>query len=206
MATLARTIRVLVLTVATAIAATAAAAATSDPPVTRKAGQAAAHAAPQAHAPATKPEPAPAKPSAEGTHAAEPQHAAEPKSPAEPKPAAGHGESAGAKKSPKPDRKAIEAEVRQVVSRINSAMTEASEKPVAKPTAKTPAGAQRSPGHGAEPASQGHPTAKKKSRPAPLLVWDDTLKPGNVKLVWDPDVAPRAVPAGARLSWGDEKK
>ncbi len=188
MATHTRAIRVLAAAVATVMTTTVTLAAVSDPPPAKKAEQAASHAAPQAHAPAKKPEPAEAKPAAEASKAA------------------AHGDTAPpVKKSPKPDRKAIEAEVRQVVSRINTAMAEASEKPAVKPAAKPSGGAHASAGHIAEAAVQGHPPAKKKSRPAPLLVWDDTLQPGNVKLVWDPDVVPRAVPAGARLSWGDEK-
>jgi hypothetical protein len=146
------------------------------------------------------------------------------KAAAEPKPAVGHGEPAGTtkaaahgetapavKRNARAERKAIEAEVRQVVTKINAAMAEAAAKPLPKSSAKAE-GAGHAPVGGGEapaaseraPAAGAHAPARK--RPAPLLVWDETLKSGSVKLVWDGELVPRSAPAGARLAWGDEKK
>ena len=146
------------------------------------------------------------------------------KASAEPKPAVGHGEPAATtktashgetsppvKRNARAERKAIEAEVRQVVTKINAAMAEAATKPLQKPSAKAEGASHASAGGGDAPAAAAHAPAVRGSaparkRPAPLLVWDETLKAGNATLVWDPELVPRAAPAGARLSWGDEKK
>lgn len=212
---------------AAAVLASTARAAPSDPPAVKTAAQAAGHGAQAAPAPAKKTEPAQA--AGHGAQAApapakktEPAQAADAHAAPAPKKAeasapTGHGAAAGStpaashgapaapvKKTAKVDRKAIEAEVRQVVTRINAAMQEVAAAPAAKPATK-PTGA----GHGTQ-AVQGAPAVPArvpgKARPSPLLVWDDTLKGGNVTLVWDPELAPRPAGNGARLVWGEEKK
>ena len=192
---------------AAAVLASTAWAAPSDPPAVKTTAQAAGHGPQAAPAPAKKIEPA---------HAADAHAAPAPKK-AEASPPTGHGEVAGptpaashgtpaapVKKKAKVDRKAIEAEVRQVVTRINAAMQEVAAAPAAKPATKA-TGA----GHGTE-AVQGAPAVPArvpgKARPSPLLVWDDTLKGGNVTLVWDPDLVPRPASGGTKLVWGEDKK
>jgi hypothetical protein len=187
--------------VAAAVLASTAWAAPSDPPTAKKTAQAAGHGPQTAPALAKKTEPA---------HAADAHAAPAPKIPeasaptghgaaAGPTPAASHGTPpAPVKKKAKVDRKAIEAEVRQVVTRINAAMQEVAAAPAAKPATKA-TGA----GHGAPAVPARVPG---KARPSPLLVWDDTLKGGNVTLVWDPDLVPRPASGGTRLVWGEEKK
>lgn len=193
--------------VAVAVLASTAWAAPSDPPAVKKTAQAAGHGPQTVPAPAKKIEPAHAA-DAHAAPAPKDAHAAPAPKKAEANAPTGHGDAAGStpaaahpapaapvKKKAKVDRKAIEAEVRQVVTRINAAMQEVASAPAAKPATKA-TGA----GHGTPARVPG------KARPSPLLVWDDTLKGGNVTLVWDPELAPRPAGNGARLVWGEDKK
>jgi hypothetical protein len=132
-------------------------------------------------------------PAAQAGHGA----AALPPRPADP-PAKAHAPAAAAKPPSRASLKAAEAETIAVVRRIEEAMAQEAAKS-AKPAA---AGA-------AHPLPPRPRPAPPKTRPKPLLLWDAALKPGNVTLVWGPDIAAEVKPplaAGVRLAWPADGK